>query len=112
MSSLVPTERIAPLLRRWLDEDDDRTRRTLAAASHVPERRIYAILSGEQESVRFDTADRLLCGMRLVHEWHLSLADLYEQVVPPATTVAAIGDTGTSRHSSTRATPLDERQAA
>ena len=76
--ALIPTERLAPLLLDWIDEDEGRTRRVLSGLSGVPERRIYAVLSGEQRFVRVDTADRLLCGMDVVEEWHLSLADLYD----------------------------------
>jgi plasmid maintenance system antidote protein VapI len=76
--ALVPTSRVAPLLRDWLDAREERTQRTLAAATGVPERRIYAILTGEQESVQFHTADRLLCGIGATEQWHLALADVYE----------------------------------
>lgn len=96
--ALVSTGRIAPLLRRWLEEDGERTQRTLAALARVPERRIYAILSSEQESIRFDTADRLLCGMRAVEEWHLSLADLYEQSQPAAHVAKSRRRHGGSQH--------------
>ena len=104
--ALIPTDRLAPLLLDWIDEDEGRTRRVLSELSCVPERRIYAVLSGEQRFVQFDTADRLLCGMDVVEEWHLSLADLYD--APPANGGRATRRRRAKRRPRGQASVLDE----
>lgn len=104
--ALIPTERLGPLLLDWIDEDEGRTRRVLSELSGVPERRIYAVLSGEQRFVQFDTADRLLCGMDVVEEWHLSLADLYSAT--DADGAKATARRAAKRGSRRRANVLDE----
>lgn len=55
----------------------------LAHRSGVPQRRISGILndSNETPNVTFDTADKLLCGMDMVDEWHDRLASYYEEPI-------------------------------
>ena len=42
------------------------------------ERRLYSISRGEQKTVGFDMADRILVALDRVDAWHSELADLYE----------------------------------
>lgn len=41
-------------------------------------RRLYAIFSGEQDAVRFQTADEILTNLYLVDRWYTELDDLYQ----------------------------------
>ena len=94
------------MLLDWIDEHKGRTRRVLSELSGVPERRIYAVLSGEQRFVQFDTADRLLCGMDVVEERQLSLADLYD--VSDVDGRKATARRGAKRRRGRRANVLDQ----
>ena len=95
--SVVPMSALRPLMEEWLarqttDETSgklggslyrDTAIVKLARESGMDRRRITGILRGttrEQENVSFDTADRLLCAMQMNAEWHIRLAEFYDDI--------------------------------
>jgi hypothetical protein len=56
-----PVAPLAALIREWLKSDqEDRTLANFAFLSSVPERRLYAILNGEQQNVTLGVADDII----------------------------------------------------
>jgi hypothetical protein len=81
----VPTVRLAKILNEymdWLDISRDEVARELSAATgktyEAWVRRIYSILNGESETVRFQTADEILTSLYLADRWYSELFDIYE----------------------------------
>ena len=74
----IPAQRIAAVIRDWIASGEDRHVSHVARQAGVSPRRIDTILRGEQQHVTFGFADRVLCALDLVEEWHISLADIYE----------------------------------
>lgn len=61
----------ADIIRRYLEDYlTTSTLRECANATRTDERVLYDILHGHRVHVRFDTADRILGGIGLAHEWY------------------------------------------
>ena len=97
--SIVPCDALAPLIREWLtrngysiepkwcENDQCGGLAALSFSSKVPTRRLTAILneaSRDSVNVSFDVADRLLCAMHMVGEWHHSLKEYYQDEIEVA----------------------------
>ena len=79
---MVPCQPLSDLMRRWAKERNlDRENpmdfknnrsweKTLCKKTGIHRRKLYAILSGEQKHIQFNTADKLLCAMDMNHMWH------------------------------------------
>lgn len=97
---IIPAAELRPLILEWGTRNDYKIKAewlhlpfgvpdemTLQAAlahrSGVPTRRISGILNDTlgHPNVTFDTADRLLCGMDMVNEWHDRLSSYYEDPI-------------------------------
>lgn len=93
MEPYVPAERLRPFVEEWIaafeaEHPFEHHREGGAGApstgaqeltrlSGVSERALRSLLRGYGLSVRFDTADRLLCAIGRVDLWHSELADIY-----------------------------------
>lgn len=80
MRGLIPAERIAALLKPSLGIYPN-----LAFLTGMSDRRLRAIINGEQTFVKFQTVDKILTGMGRPDLWHYSpedggFADCYEDV--------------------------------
>ena len=66
----------------WLGITKDEVTRELAAATGKSQeawaRRLYSILNGESETVRFSTADEILTSLYLIDRWYSELDDIYQ----------------------------------
>ena len=100
--TIVPTSALKPLIQDWLDRSGYDSRYSLgfndtehgfkmggldvlSVESGVSIRKLSGIMTGREENVLFDTADRLLCAMQRTSEWHLSLAPYYQDEIETAT---------------------------
>lgn len=75
----VPVELIKPYLDEYLTKSSIRA---LAQLTRTDERVLHDIRHGKREKLRFDTADRILGGLDLAHEWYENeaLARIYQTV--------------------------------
>ena len=100
---VIPGAELRPLILEWARQNEYEQRpcyeasrggangqaprvtlyQALQQRSGVPRRRISGILNDTNESpnLSFDTADKLLCAMVMVHEWHDRLASYYEEPI-------------------------------
>jgi hypothetical protein len=69
----IPTARLLPIIDRWREQNPNQ----FSAAHPSLFHRVKAFNAGI-EFVTFDWADRMLIELGMEHEWHDSLADLYE----------------------------------
>lgn len=89
----IPSAPLAEIIEGWaMDRADDFMEhgfvkeigsKILAKESGISARTIHRIRTGEHKQVEFNTADKLLCAMELVHEWRGRLAPYYGPI-PPA----------------------------
>ena len=88
----IPVDLVRPHIERWIARYDAEheneknggtgSRAALAERSGVAQRRIWALLTGEQERLSWDTADRLLTqGIDEPELWHIDpeLARFYNE---------------------------------
>ena len=98
--SVVPIDAIRPLMEEWMSRQEtdvaygsenrndgmlfrDTPVQKLARETGLPVRKITGILRGTllgQKNIDFDTADKLLCGMQMNAEWHIRLAEFYDDI--------------------------------
>ena len=81
----VPVNRLLIILDEYKDQwklTDTELAREIAANTGTNEeawfRRLYAWRSGESETCRFDTADKVLSSLYLIDRWRSDLNDIYE----------------------------------
>ena len=97
--SVVPISALRPLIEEWLAKQERESEDLgwdrfctpeirLAQDAGVHRRKINGILNGNlrakpgvsQDNVSFDMADKLLCAMGMNAEWHIRLAEYYDEI--------------------------------
>lgn len=101
---VMPAADLRPLILEWAERNEYTTtddtlhgfahdvprvmtlHQVLSHRSGVPIRRVRGILNGTTgfSNVSFDVADKLLCAMDMVDEWHGRLAVYYEEPIEVA----------------------------
>ncbi len=75
---VIETSRLEEILGTWLRGAQGRTQAQIAAMSGVSSRTVYRIFAKNHlrpEKVTLGVVDKLLSGLGLEHEWHLTLAE-------------------------------------
>ena len=68
--SHVPTRIIKRYLAAYMSKYPDMTLQELAWRADIPDRRLWAIMYEEQESVQFNTADKILLNLGYQMAWY------------------------------------------
>jgi hypothetical protein len=90
----VPTARVKAFIESYIETNYERDEgdfgyTQFAFDSGMNSRRVNGIRNEERPNVTFDSVDRMLTNLNMLHVWHLpkedgGFADYYEPDIPPA----------------------------
>jgi hypothetical protein len=109
---MVPVEPLAQLIEEyqlrnplftktgWAQDRESNGSYLLAERAHIGPRIVWKLLRREFKQVEFSTADKLVCAMNAVQEWHVGRLAPYYLPLPSETTDLSPCDSTLNPHSS------------